>query len=423
MAALFDKWTFEESSLLGEGGCKLNVYRNPTFTTDKVKGQVKTLATFGSQSGFISAQRFTDNTNVTAICAFRLNVDSIYTVHYECQVLGITDGTYLGSAITVSRGNKIGVGYYGTGHVLVPSTVSIQKGKWYIIAYRKTGNVIDVFLDGQLIHTIIAHSAHARAPYLTGQYCNSSGIHSMVNRSYTELTVYEVSLSNEEIRAKSEGIKNKMLIFHDGKYKRWNEEKLAEKGGSILPVFISDTQDGIVASSNSVYTTYSAYKALDKKTDTYWLSNGVPTATAPVWLMLDLGKPTTLTGYAISIYARTTYNINTHYFQGSNNGIDFETIHSRVNSPLTEILTYINFPSVSFRYVRVLITKYSGSSGRVSIQELELIGEGKPNEQPYWSTIELNEVNEQGLDSLLPLAEYKIIELDPMPMVKLNIEK
>lgn len=216
-------------------------------------------------------------------------------------------------------------------------------------------------------------------------------------------------------------VENKTFILHDGKYKKWNERKLPTKGISILPAFTSNTKDGVTASSNGNSGTNYPYKALDKNTSTCWISDVVPSVSKPVWLMIDLGKPIVLSGYGISIYARTTYNINTHYFQGSNNGVDFETIHSRVGQPLTETLTYTDFQPTSFRYYRVLITQHSGSSGQVSIQELELIGEGTYLEEGFWSTVSKTIPNsqqflEKGMGNLSTIPERRLETLQPISM-------
>lgn len=52
MAILFDKWTFEGSSLVGELGKKLSVYSNPTFATDQIKEKTKPIVSFGTANGF-----------------------------------------------------------------------------------------------------------------------------------------------------------------------------------------------------------------------------------------------------------------------------------------------------------------------------------------------------------------------------------
>ncbi|MED4886204.1 LamG-like jellyroll fold domain-containing protein [Lysinibacillus sp. FSL R7-0073] len=441
MATLFDKWTFEGSSLLGEEGCRLNVYRNPTFSMDKVKDQVKTIATFGSQNGFISAQRFTDNTNVTAICAFRLNADSIYTVHYECQVLGITNGTYLGSAITVSNGNKIGVGYYGTGHVLVPSNVSIQKGKWYIIAYRKTGNVIDVFLDGQLIHTVTAHSTHAGAPFLTGQYCNSSGIHSKVNRSYVELQVYEDTLSDQEIRILSEGIKNKSLILHEGKYKRWNEEVPAE------PEVWSDDKINLVTkmTSNSsggqlAFWTYNtdkpgagiAYNAFDYATGGE--NTGISRRSGSGIVGIIFPKEVTVARYEIEAHNIAKYAPRIFTIEGSNDttsGLDgtWTTLDSRTGIFFTQYEKKSFELSESSTFKALRLNTVATNDTITGFAELRffppklLLEEYKPKIPAHWSEIvtipsTVKEVLEIGMESLSTLLNRSAIETDWITMMK-----
>lgn len=214
---------------------------------------------------------------------------------------------------------------------------------------------------------------------------------------------------------------NKTLILHNESYKKWKERKPAKEGSNILPKFTSNTNGNMIVSSNSTYQSYHPYLALDNNKDTYWLSDGVPSASSPFWLTIDLGEPMTLTGYGISIVSPTTYNIGTHYFQGSNDGVNFETIHSRINQSLATTLTYIKFPATKFRYYRVYITKYSGSSGRVSIQELELIGEGTPAEERSWITLSpiipnSDQFLEQGMDTASTLLKRLVTELEPAVM-------
>lgn len=417
MATLFDKWTFEGSSLVGELGKKLSVYLNPTFSTDQIKEKTKPIISFGTASGFLSSYRFTDNTNITAISAFRLNADSAYTVHYECQVLGISDGAYLGSAITVSNGNKIGVGYYGTGHVLVPSAVTIQKGKWYIIAYRKTGDIIDVFLDGQKIHTVAVHPAHGGAPYLTGQYCNSGGQHSRVNRSYAELIAYEGALSDEEIKALSAGVQHKMLVFHEEQYKTYVNNNLVENGliqmadGALTLSTASTVTRALHIRFNKDITlkkvSYKAgyantlgFRIYDKNTKQRLYSKSVAMSVGYNTFIVDDIKLLKDTDYLIGfygayIYGRTIASPTTLLDPSTETNL---TIYSRydVSSdafPATPVTT--TYPIMHFEFT-------------IDIEQ-KAIG---------WLTVEGNQMKEEGITSLEEISQKRIVELDPVPMNK-----
>lgn len=144
-----------------------------------------------------------------------------------------------------------------------------------------------------------------------------------------------------------------------------------------LPVFTAKEMDGYKLSASNIYSaTHAEIRAFDRNVSTYWLSLGVPTETNPEWLMIDLGAPKTIIGYGISIWGTTTYNINRHYLQVSDDGVNFRNVYARLNKPLTEALEYAYFPAVTGRYFRVLITQHSGSSGRVSVKDFELVGRG-----------------------------------------------
>jgi len=212
---------------------------------------------------------------------------------------------------------------------------------------------------------------------------------------------------------------NKSLILNNSKYQKWNERKLPTQGISFLPPFNNSITDGMIASSNGNSGTNYAYKALDKDNNTSWISNTYPTTSSPLWLMIDLSKSTILTGYGISV--NTNWNFNTHYFQGSNNGVDFETIHSRVAQPLADTMIYTYFEKVSFRYIRILITQPSVSNGQVSIKELELLDEGIPLQEGYWGIIatttpNLSQFLEHGMDDTSSLSR-KVITLEPVTMI------
>lgn len=212
---------------------------------------------------------------------------------------------------------------------------------------------------------------------------------------------------------------NRTFILHGNEYKKWIGEVPPTNGTSFLPPFNSNTTEGITVSSDGYAGTNYPYRALDKNNSTSWLSNTAPTVAVPHWLMIDLAEPAALTGYGIRV--NSNWNIYTHYFQGSNDGTQFQTIHSRVSQSLSDVMTYVDFDKVTFRYVRILITHPTTSNGQVSITELELIGEGSPSQAGHWSTFSTalpnsQQFSEHGMDSLSSPLERKVVSLSPMQM-------
>lgn len=213
---------------------------------------------------------------------------------------------------------------------------------------------------------------------------------------------------------------NKTLILHDGKYKKINKGKPALPPSNILPIFKGYSEGNMTISESSHYEDNYAYLAVDKNSKTYWVSDGFPNENQPQWIMIDLGEPKTLIGYGISIMAYMIYNIGAHHFEISNDGNTFSRVYTHKEPLSDQKLTYFYFSPVTCRYIRILITRHFGNNRRVSIKELELIGEGEKEVLPFWEVVNvtlptINQFLNDGVDDL-SIINREIKQLEPMQM-------
>ena len=116
--------------------------------------------------------------------------------------------------------------------------------------------------------------------------------------------------------------------------------------------------------SSQYSATYSASKAFDNSTSTYWRCN-----TLPSWIQIELNNPIALTKFRWYI-GNSTYYPKDFILEGSDNGIDFIPIFIGISSSGTGWKDFILSNSAKYLFYRWTIT--SRNSSRLYIYEFEL---------------------------------------------------
>lgn len=145
------------------------------------------------------------------------------------------------------------------------------------------------------------------------------------------------------------------------------------------PQMNSNSQDGYVASASAALVDGDSaiYKAFDKNTtasNNAWFTGFVA---MPQWIMLECPQPIRLTSCMIMNEITTPLNFKSGYIQGSNDGINFDTLYTitnRANIAGLQI-TYTFSNNTYYKYLRVYCTE-SYDNG-LSIQEIEFSGYAK----------------------------------------------
>jgi hypothetical protein len=144
-----------------------------------------------------------------------------------------------------------------------------------------------------------------------------------------------------------------------------------------VPTMTSNTTPEGVASASSIYgSSYDAFKALDKNTNTQWRAASGP----PQWLQYQFTSQVfvhtiEITGAGTS---GSTNNPNSITIQASNdntNFVDVATFNQEFTStPTTLYIAYANY----FQYWRVKVNTTVGGTNAPYIAELNLVGFLKP---------------------------------------------
>ncbi|MFJ7918115.1 hypothetical protein ACIQY2_25550, partial [Lysinibacillus sp. NPDC096396] len=220
-------------------------------------------------------------------------------------------------------------------------------------------------------------------------------------------------------------VKNKTLILHDGEYKKFIKKKPATTGINTTPQMTNNTTPKGIASASSIYSTnYDAWKAFDKVrlTDSSWATpSGIKTG----WLSYEYKEPISITKYSI-VSRHPVVDIGelpkAWTFEAWN-GTRWIILDTRTN--ITDWVAGIE-KSFSFtnteKYIKYRIN-ISENCGYVYvvIGELGMYEDVKPAIIPHWSTVSTtlpnqNQFLSDGMDSLFPLFNRKVAELEPMAM-------
>lgn len=221
---------------------------------------------------------------------------------------------------------------------------------------------------------------------------------------------------------------NKSLILHEGEYKKWNPQQDATVdiySENIIPIMATNTSpSGLAFLDTQTSDSYRASYAFDRQSTTLAESNS-----RDGFIGYKFTTPKKINAYSIQI-GSLVYSISNWKFQGSEdttNGTDgvWEDLQnvSYVFTALENKTFYFNNNKDYIAY-RIKWTKASTESQYSDFYEIgfyEKISDGKPEIKPYWSigsSVPPSSAQflEQGMDSLSPLLDRKIIALEPMPM-------
>lgn len=155
--------------------------------------------------------------------------------------------------------------------------------------------------------------------------------------------------------------------------------------------------------SSQYSTTYSASKAFDDSTSTYWRTDSLP-----VWIQIELNNPIALTKFRWYI-GNSTYYPKDFILEGSDNGIDFIPVFIGTSSSGTGWKDFILSNSVKYLFYRWTIT--SRNSSYIYIYEFELFYKNFINEGAFSITgQEYKYVNGNLIDKV-----YAIEKIEPHP--------
>ncbi|MFX3647601.1 MAG: discoidin domain-containing protein [Paenibacillus sp.] len=170
-------------------------------------------------------------------------------------------------------------------------------------------------------------------------------------------------------------IQNKILLSLGDKYYSLLNDGIQETT-SIPKMTSNTTPEGEVLVSNSPNGNATfGWEAFDGGLSTNWGGNTLP-STMPKWIGYKFIKPKVIVKYRLYV-TNTTYYPRNYEFQGSNNGINYETLHSIVGGA-SGILDYVIPNRKSYIYYRLYITSLSSGSTLPSVYELEMF-EMKPS--------------------------------------------
>lgn len=218
---------------------------------------------------------------------------------------------------------------------------------------------------------------------------------------------------------------NKTLILHDDDYKKYNAYIPAISPSTslntIIPAMTSNTsQYGEAFSQNHPE---SAYKLFDGNTSTnfpvdYRQTSGI--------IGYNFNKKVKMVKYGV-ICAKY-YGLNTWDFEGSNDGVNWTKLNSQTGQSWNENgekIYEISSPDYYEMY-RINFTKVTNNE-RTNFSELKMYEyiDGVPSIPAYWSTISNILPNsekflESGMDSLSPLLDRALTELEPITMTQRN---
>ncbi|MGN7411890.1 discoidin domain-containing protein [Paenibacillus sp. SAF-068] len=170
-------------------------------------------------------------------------------------------------------------------------------------------------------------------------------------------------------------IQNKILLSSGDKYYSLLNDGIQETT-SIPKMTSSTTPEGEVLVSNSPNGNATfGWEAFDGGLSTNWGGNTLP-GTMPKWIGYKFIKPKVIVKYRLYV-TNTTYYPRNYEFQGSNDGINYDTLHSIVGGA-SGVLDYIIPNRKSYIYYRLYITSLSSGSTLPSVYELEMF-EMKPS--------------------------------------------
>ena len=228
---------------------------------------------------------------------------------------------------------------------------------------------------------------------------------------------------------------NKSLILHDGEYKKFllrepytpSEKKNIKMTSNTVP-------SPLVASASSIYSaSYPAWYAFNGTTNGQgdcWASSGI---SSPQWLQIKLDYPLKIGSYSItSRNSASSEDVNQTpkdwVLQGSNNGVDFDNLHSvtnEINWITNETRVFNVDIDKEYLYYRQYITSNNGGVLATAVGEFLLYTSERQETKSKWQTVSTTlpasqQFLDKGMDNLSPLLDRRIETLEPMSMTEKN---
>lgn len=143
-------------------------------------------------------------------------------------------------------------------------------------------------------------------------------------------------------------------------------------GQEVKLSYGSDVLIGGTASADEIFSaTYSAEKAVDDNTSTFWAT----TASAmPHWWKYDLGAGVSKTVRKLRmIEANSPVGIADFTLHGSNNDSDWDLLLTDVHSDNNNWQEYTFANATAYRYYKIIITDNHRSDTQAEIHEIEMM--------------------------------------------------
>lgn len=216
---------------------------------------------------------------------------------------------------------------------------------------------------------------------------------------------------------------NKNLILHDGEYKEWTvppveyaEYKTNMTSNNAPTPFVASSSSEL----NAIYMAWKAFNGTRINNTDAWHS----ASTTSAWLQIDFGSPKRVNMFNLSGRYGSNFEASPSKFEikGSNDGIIFNTLFAENNVYWTqnEIKTFELNDIYEYRFYRLDVTNpQSGTYVIVSLLEFffsinpqfgnwNTVGSNTPTKEQFLS---------EGMDSLSPLLDRKLKNLELTPMI------
>lgn len=170
-------------------------------------------------------------------------------------------------------------------------------------------------------------------------------------------------------------IQNKLLLSSGDKFYSLLNDGIQETT-SIPKMTSNTTPEGEVLVSNTPSGNMTwGWEAFDGNKSSNWGGNTLP-GSLPRWLGYKFTKPKVIAKYKLYVTSATYYPRN-YEFQGSNDGVNYDTLHSIVGGT-SGVLDYVIPNRKSYTHYRLYITSLSSGVTLPAIYELEMF-EIKPS--------------------------------------------
>lgn len=216
-------------------------------------------------------------------------------------------------------------------------------------------------------------------------------------------------------------IKNKTLILHDGGYKKFTPKVIGKNSTiNVVPLMTSDTSPAGKVTARGAYNP--AWQAFDRNDSTYWYDNG-SSAGAPSWLQYQFNSPKIVNKIILAslTISGSTYGLKEFSLLGSRDGLKYDNLLSVNNHPNSNAKVSYDFNNSNEYSFYKLQFGLSHHSYYALVSSFEMYEMDTPDIPAYWSTISNTLPNsqqfiEKGMDSLSPLLDRTVTELESMSM-------